>query len=320
MSDLPNRLFVGNLTNKTTDQELVAAFQGYESQVKTGLIVTRNCRSLGYGYIDFNSTTNLNDVQTKFKDLKINDREVQFQVGKDASFQAFNSEVTRRGKKGKDGESGDESNQGESNQGNNNQGGDNNSSGKRTRTRKNKRGNNGNLEFPDLGNNNTNYNNNNNNNNNNNRSFGNNDGNNQGTRGNKRNQRNNNNNQGSNNNNNQGNNNNNNSTNNTPKERPPRPQKEKVPSKTTLHVAALPPSFNDAELSNIFKEFSPVSSRVVINLRNGKSRGYGFVEFANEQDQQKALNTKQSLVVSDADGPKTIVLSVSHTLVEPKVI
>lgn len=67
-------------------------------------------------------------------------------------------------------------------------------------------------------------------------------------------------------------------------QRPPR-----TPSPTTLFVANLPFSVDDAGLSDIFKEFSPVSAHVVVK-RNGRSKGFGFVEFKNSEDQQKALN------------------------------
>jgi len=99
-------------------------------------------------------------------------------------------------------------------------------------------------------------------------------------------------------------------------ERPPRQQREKIPSKTTLHVAGVPHSYLDGDLEKIFSEFTPVSSRVVI-ARNGKPRGYGFVEFANEETQLKALNTKNNFVVQDGAESKTITLSISHTAVTP---
>jgi RNA recognition motif-containing protein len=53
-------------------------------------------------------------------------------------------------------------------------------------------------------------------------------------------------------------------------------------------VANLPFAVDDAELTNIFKEFNPVSAHVVVK-RNGRSKGFGFVEFKTADEQQKAL-------------------------------
>jgi RNA recognition motif-containing protein len=63
----------------------------------------------------------------------------------------------------------------------------------------------------------------------------------------------------------------------------------RTPSATTLFVANLPFSVEDAGLSDIFKEFAPSSAHVVVK-RNGRSKGFGFVEFKSSEDQQKALN------------------------------
>jgi len=62
----------------------------------------------------------------------------------------------------------------------------------------------------------------------------------------------------------------------------------RTPSATTLFVANLPFSVDDAGLTDIFKEFVPTSAHVVIK-RNGRSKGFGFVEFKTPEDQQKAL-------------------------------
>jgi RNA recognition motif-containing protein len=68
-------------------------------------------------------------------------------------------------------------------------------------------------------------------------------------------------------------------------------------SKTTLFVANLPFKFDDQAFADVFKQIglNPKSAHVVTK-RNGLSKGYGFVEFNNEADQQKALkeiNNKQ---------------------------
>jgi len=53
-------------------------------------------------------------------------------------------------------------------------------------------------------------------------------------------------------------------------------------------VANLPFTVDDQGLHDVFKEFAPVTSHVVIK-RNGRSKGFGFVTFKNHDDQQRAL-------------------------------
>jgi len=61
-------------------------------------------------------------------------------------------------------------------------------------------------------------------------------------------------------------------------------------SKDTLFVANLPFSVDDEKLHNLFKEHSDkvVKAHVVVKA-NGKSKGFGFVVLDGEEEQQKAL-------------------------------
>jgi RNA recognition motif-containing protein len=65
---------------------------------------------------------------------------------------------------------------------------------------------------------------------------------------------------------------------------------EKQESQTTLFVANLPFSLDDDGFAKIVVELGlkPKTAHVV-KKRNGRSKGYGFVEFENEGDQKKAL-------------------------------
>lgn len=87
--------------------------------------------------------------------------------------------------------------------------------------------------------------------------------------------------------------------------------KEGEPSKTTLFVANLPFKFRDEDLLQLFGTYAPVKAHIIIR-RNGMSKGYGFVEFANENDQQKALALNnvecegRSLIVKVALGSETL--------------
>jgi len=60
------------------------------------------------------------------------------------------------------------------------------------------------------------------------------------------------------------------------------------PSKTHVFVANLPFSIDDDGLKEIFKDYN-VTSAHVVHRRTGRSKGFGFVELANEEEQRKAL-------------------------------
>jgi len=74
-------------------------------------------------------------------------------------------------------------------------------------------------------------------------------------------------------------------------------------SKTTLFVANLPFSVDDVGLEEIFKDLK-ISKAHVVRIRNGRSKGFGFVEFENEEDQKEALVVAEKFEV---EGRKLIV-------------
>lgn len=58
-----------------------------------------------------------------------------------------------------------------------------------------------------------------------------------------------------------------------------------------IYIAGLSYGTNDADLNELFTEYGEVSSAKVISDREtGKSRGFGFVEMANEAEGQKAID------------------------------
>jgi len=77
----------------------------------------------------------------------------------------------------------------------------------------------------------------------------------------------------------------------------------RTPSKTTLFVANLPFAIDDPGLSDVFKDLK-ITKAHVVRLRNGRSKGFGFVEFENEEDQKAALVVAEKFEV---DGRKLIV-------------
>jgi len=64
--------------------------------------------------------------------------------------------------------------------------------------------------------------------------------------------------------------------------RSPRRQTE-----NTLYISNLPFELDDSDLQQVFSEFTVKSAHVI--MRNGRSRGYGFVEFNNSKDQNEAM-------------------------------
>lgn len=60
--------------------------------------------------------------------------------------------------------------------------------------------------------------------------------------------------------------------------------------KNKLFVGSLPWSINNDSLRELFSSYGEVVEAIVITDReSGRSKGFGFVTFANEADAQKAL-------------------------------
>jgi len=369
VSEPANRIFVGNLSFRTTDQDLGQAFAG-SGEIKSALVITRGRRSLGYGFVVFANVADAENAVEKHKNLKILDREVKLELAKNRD-----NIKPREERSPSSGE-------------NQNQQGPNNDSNqdqvpqkRRTRNRNRNRNRNKNNQSQGFGNggfnqfqgnfspNNfpaNNFNqpfpaNNNNrtygsvvsgfppNNFNNFNGFPQNFNNPSPFAGNNRNARRGNrgpSNQGQNINNNSTNSNVNNNNfdndnfgNNGPRRRrrnqvggqdrqpdntrqtdqrqPQQPRirpeaREKIPSTTTLYVTNLPFSCTDDGLFEIFKDCKPKSAHIVFT-RNGRSRGYGFVEFEDENAQKKAMELKNGFDVPDGTNSRTIQVSVSHS-------
>jgi hypothetical protein len=104
------------------------------------------------------------------------------------------------------------------------------------------------------------------------------------------------------------------------------------PSKTLLFVANLPFSIDDDKLAALFSGLKVVSSRVIVKkfgASEGRSKGFGFVDFENEEDQKKALSTIQGkevegraielkVAIANAEGegpPPAVVKEAEATIV-----
>jgi|SRR3982751_2387033 RNA recognition motif-containing protein len=77
-----------------------------------------------------------------------------------------------------------------------------------------------------------------------------------------------------------------------------------------LFVAGLPYDFDDAELMEFFEKFGKVNSaKVAIDKATGKSRGFAFVDMANDEEAREAidglngleLGRNKTMVVKEAD-------------------
>jgi len=85
---------------------------------------------------------------------------------------------------------------------------------------------------------------------------------------------------------------------------------EKIPSTTTLFVANLPFSVDQAHLQKIFEGFDVKSARVV-TTRSGKSRGYGFVSFGTEEEQIKAMKAVDNKEITAENGNRQISVKIA---------
>jgi RNA recognition motif-containing protein len=63
-----------------------------------------------------------------------------------------------------------------------------------------------------------------------------------------------------------------------------------------LFVGALPKNLEDQKLREYFSDFGEVDKAYVVkDFKTGKTRGFGFVVFKNEEDIQKVLNLEGKL-------------------------
>ncbi|MDY3553632.1 RNA-binding protein [Gemmata sp. JC717] len=59
---------------------------------------------------------------------------------------------------------------------------------------------------------------------------------------------------------------------------------------TNIYVGNLPWATTDSELSEMFQQYGAViRAQIVMDRETGRSRGFGFVEMANEQEAQAAI-------------------------------
>ena len=81
-----------------------------------------------------------------------------------------------------------------------------------------------------------------------------------------------------------------------------------------LFVGSLPWAVDDQALADLFAEFGTVvSAKVIMDRETGRSKGFGFVEFDDDESAKAAMN---KLNGTDIQG-RTIVVSEARPL-EPR--
>jgi len=79
-----------------------------------------------------------------------------------------------------------------------------------------------------------------------------------------------------------------------------------------IYVGNLPWSVRDEQLKELFSSYGEITDAVVITFRDtGKSKGFGFVEFAEEESALKAIEEmdqkeveERNIIVKMARPPK----------------
>ena len=78
-----------------------------------------------------------------------------------------------------------------------------------------------------------------------------------------------------------------------------------------LYVGGLPYETTESELEKMFSEAGAVESAVIITDKiSGRSKGFGFVEMATEEDAQKAIEIMNKKEV----GGRTIVVDEARPM------
>ena len=67
----------------------------------------------------------------------------------------------------------------------------------------------------------------------------------------------------------------------------------------TLFVRSIPLDITDEQLTEFFSNFAPTKHAVVVKDTNKRSRGFGFVSFATEEDAQEALTKARKTKLQD---------------------
>jgi len=84
IDDFPHKVFAGNLSFKTTDEELKDFFSAAGAVTKVN-IITRGTRSLGYGFVAFATTDECQAAVDKCHKKELGGREINVEIAKPKS-------------------------------------------------------------------------------------------------------------------------------------------------------------------------------------------------------------------------------------------
>jgi len=242
-------VFAGNLPFNFSEEALRALFAGSGEIVGSKIVKRGKDRSLGYGFVDFANGVNVDNVASKFNKHQIEGREIVVEVAR--------PKVEREAKERKPRAPREPREPKANNNNGGSAGGAAGGDGTRPPRRRGGRGRGGGGgRGSNAGDNNDNNNNNNNNNNN---SNNNNDASGEGQK---------------------------------RRRRRPAPEKEKLPmiKDHGVFVANLPFNVDHESLKAIFDGSGVnVVAAHIITRRTGRSKGYGFAQFASDSDRDKAL-------------------------------
>lgn len=80
-----------------------------------------------------------------------------------------------------------------------------------------------------------------------------------------------------------------------------------------LFVGGLPWSIADQQLEEMFAQYGAITSvKVITDKFTGKSKGFGFVEFANDEDADKAIKALDGSTLEE----RKIVVNVARPMEE----
>jgi len=94
-----------------------------------------------------------------------------------------------------------------------------------------------------------------------------------------------------------------------------RPAADAPISKDVAYVGNLPYIVDEEHMKEIFEGCNFVEARVVRRARDGRSKGFGFVTFANEEERAKAIKVADGSVV---EGRKIHVSPARERVEKPK--
>lgn len=82
-----------------------------------------------------------------------------------------------------------------------------------------------------------------------------------------------------------------------------------------IFIGSLPYTIKESDLIRFFEEYGEVNSaKIIVDRATGRSKGYGFVEMANDEEAKKAIS---ELNGAELEG-RTLVVNEAHERTEKR--